>query len=40
MDQLERAKERYKRVPYKKRDDEAEMRKHVDRNWKRILPRW
>ena len=40
MDQLERAKERYKKTPYKKRDDEAEMRKHVDSNWKRILPRW
>ena len=40
MDQLERGKERYKKVPYKKRDDEAEMRKHVDPNWKRILPRW
>ena len=40
MDQLERAKERYKKLPYKKRDDEAEMRKHVDPNWKRILPRW
>ena len=40
MDQLERGKERYKKVPYKKRDDEAEMRKHIDPNWKRILPRW
>lgn len=39
-DQLERGKERYKKVPYKKRDDEAEMRKHVDANWKRVLPRW
>ena len=39
-DQLERGKERYRKVPYKKRDDEAEMRKHVDANWKRILPRW
>lgn len=39
-DQLERGKERYKHVPYKKRDDEAEMRKHVDRDWKRVLPRW
>jgi glucarate dehydratase len=39
-DQLERGKERYRKVPYKKRDDEAEMRKHVDRNWKRVLPRW
>ncbi|HMD00356.1 MAG TPA: hypothetical protein VKH37_09385, partial [Ferruginibacter sp.] len=39
-DQLGRGKERYVKVPYKKRDDEAEMRKHVDPNWKRILPRW
>jgi glucarate dehydratase len=39
-DQLERGKERYHKVPYKKRDDEAEMRKHVDANWKRVLPRW
>jgi glucarate dehydratase len=39
-DQLERGKERYKKVPYKKRDDEAEMRKHVDANWRRVLPRW
>lgn len=39
-DQLERGKELYRRIPYKKRDDEAEMRKHVDANWKRMLPRW
>jgi len=39
-DQLERGKERYHLVPYKKRDDEAEMRKHVDPDWKRMLPRW
>ena len=39
-DQLARGKERYLQVPYKKRDDEAEMRKHVDPNWKRVLPRW
>ena len=39
-DQLERGKERYRKVPYKKRDDEAEMRKHVDPAWKRVLPRW
>ena len=23
-----------------KRDDEAEMRKYVDPNWRRMLPRW
>jgi glucarate dehydratase len=39
-DQLERVKEKYQRVPYKKRDDAAEMRKHVDPGWKRVLPRW
>jgi glucarate dehydratase len=39
-DQLARGKERYLHVPYKKRDDEAEMRKHVDPSWKRVLPRW
>lgn len=39
-DQLERGKERYRKVPYRKRDDEAEMKKHVDPNWKRVLPRW
>ena len=39
-DQLARGRERYARLPYRKRDDEAEMRKHVDPNWKRILPRW
>jgi glucarate dehydratase len=39
-DQLERGKERYKNIPYRKRDDEMEMRKHVDPTWKRVLPRW
>jgi glucarate dehydratase len=39
-DQLARGEERYAKLPYRKRDDEAEMRKHVDPNWKRILPRW
>lgn len=39
-DQLERLKERYQKIPFRKRDDEAEMQKHVDPNWKRILPRW
>ena len=27
-------------IPYRKRDDEAEMQKYVDPNWNRILPRW
>jgi glucarate dehydratase len=39
-DQLARGRERYGKIPYRKRDDEAEMRRHVDPDWKRILPRW
>jgi glucarate dehydratase len=39
-DQLARGRERYERCAYRRRDDEAEMRKRVDPNWKRILPRW
>ena len=39
-DQLARGCERYARCRYRKRDDEAEMRKHVDPQWKRALPRW
>jgi glucarate dehydratase len=39
-DQLARGRERYRRCAYRKRDDEAEMRKHVDPNWRRLLPRW
>jgi glucarate dehydratase len=39
-DQIARGRERYNKLPYRKRDDEAEMRKRVDPNWKRILPRW
>ena len=39
-DQLARGVERYKKCPYRKRDDTAEMRKHVDPNWTRVLPRW
>ncbi len=39
-DQLARGRERYEKVPFRKRDDEAEMRKHVDPNWRRVLPRW
>lgn len=39
-DQLERGKQRYRQVPYRKRDDEAEMRKHIDPEWKRKLPAW
>jgi glucarate dehydratase len=39
-DQLARGKERYEKLPYRKRDDAAEMRKRVDPNWRRVLPRW
>jgi glucarate dehydratase len=39
-DQLARGRERYQKIPYRKRDDEAEMRRHVDPDWKRVLPRW
>ena len=39
-DRLARARERYDRCPYRSRDDEAEMRKHVDPQWTRTLPRW
>jgi glucarate dehydratase len=39
-DQLARGKERYSKCAYRKRDDEAEMRKHVDPAWRRVLPRW
>ena len=39
-DQLARGRERYAKCAYSKRNDEAEMRKHVDPNWRRVLPRW
>ncbi len=39
-DQVARGRERYARMPYRKRDDEAEMRRRVDPDWKRVLPRW
>jgi glucarate dehydratase len=39
-DQLARGRERYEKLSYRNRDDEAEMRKHVDPNWRRVLPRW
>ena len=39
-DQLARLAERYRKLPYRRRDDEAEMREHVDPNWRRVLPRW
>jgi glucarate dehydratase len=39
-DQLARGRERYAKCQYRKRDDQAEMRKHIDPTWKRTLPRW
>ena len=39
-DQLARGRERYANCAYRKRDDVLEMRKHVDPNWQRVLPRW
>ncbi|MDQ6676008.1 MAG: glucarate dehydratase [Acidobacteriota bacterium] len=39
-DQIARGRERYGAIPYRKRDDAAEMRAHVDPGWQRILPRW
>ncbi|MDZ4802259.1 MAG: enolase C-terminal domain-like protein [Bryobacteraceae bacterium] len=39
-DQVERCRRIYDGLTYRKRDDEAEMRQHVDPNWKRVLPRW
>jgi glucarate dehydratase len=39
-DQLARGRERYEKITIRKRDDQAEMRKHVDPNWTRVLPRW
>jgi len=38
--QLARGRERYEKCSFRKRDDEAQMRKHIDPHWKRILPRW
>jgi len=39
-DRLARGRERYRSIPYRKRDDEAEMRRRVDPTWRRVLPRW
>jgi glucarate dehydratase len=39
-DQLARGRERYEKIPFRRRDDEAEMRRHIDPAWKRIVPRW
>lgn len=39
-DQLARGRARYEKCGYRKRDDEAEMRKYINPNWKRVLPKW
>jgi len=39
-DQLARGRERYAKCSYRRRDDEGEMRTHVDPSWRRTLPRW
>lgn len=39
-DQLARGRERYARCSYRQRDDQAEMRKYIDPQWTRRLPRW
>jgi glucarate dehydratase len=39
-DQVARGAERFRKIPYRKRDDEAEMQRRVDPGWRRILPRW
>lgn len=39
-DQLARGRERYAALPFRRRDDAEEMRKHVDPNWTRVVPRW
>ncbi len=40
QDALARGRERYERCGYRNRDDEAEMRRHVDSEWRRVVPRW
>lgn len=39
-DQLARGRERYASLPFRRRDDAEEMRKHVDPGWQRMVPRW
>lgn len=39
-DALARGHERYQKVPYRDRDDVAEMRKRYDPTWERKIPRW
>ncbi len=39
-DALARAAERYEKAGYRRRDDAAEMRIHLDPTWERVVPRW
>lgn len=39
-DALARGRERYEGCGYTERDDAAEMRRHVDAGWERVVPRW
>ena len=39
-DALARGRERYERCGYRRRDDQHEMRQHVDAAWSRLAPRW
>lgn len=39
-DALERGRERYERCSVRERDDEAEMRRLVDPQWRRVVPAW
>jgi glucarate dehydratase len=39
-DQLALGCERYRAIPFRRRDDAEEMRKHVDATWHRVVPRW
>jgi hypothetical protein len=40
QDALARGHERYERCGYSRRDDTAEMRKHVHPSWTRVVPAW
>ena len=40
QDSLARGRERFLKCVFTKRDDTAEMRKHVDPEWTRLAPRW
>lgn len=39
-DRLARGVERYRSIPFRRRDDAEEMRRQVDPGWQRVVPRW